>query len=174
MRPPLTTSVTTNFVTAGFARGDIVRLNAETGGPAINNGADLVDLNLTTGVLLLAPVSGGTLVGFASGQTIGVSAAKKLIMGTLPSSSFSLEHWYGDVGRSELFLGNKVSSLSLNLPSSGYVQMQASITGQDCAFAGAQAFATPTVVTTTNGVTSSGGLARLIHRHSRDSLAGVA
>lgn len=149
-------SASSTWITAGFAVGDLVRLSGLTGGPVGDNALNARITTLTQTSMILTQIR-GTLVGYSTGQTLAIACpAKKLIMG-LGVSSFSLEHWFADVGRSELFLGGKCSQISLNIPASGFVQMQASIIAQNRVDATTQAFASPTAATTSNGVTSNGG-----------------
>ena len=150
-------SASSTFITAGFAVGDVVRLTGLTGASVADNGVDMRITTLTQTSMVLTQIR-GTLVGYASGQTLGIAVpGKKLTMGTSQGASFSLEHWYADVGKSELFLGCKVSQISINVPASGFVQMQASITAQQRVDATSQALTGPTGVTTSNSLTANGG-----------------
>ncbi|MGI4796926.1 MAG: phage tail tube protein [Janthinobacterium lividum] len=119
-----------NF-TGFFRLGDIVRL---TGAAAsADNGANFRIVALSPSTMSLSPLTAQPQ-GFSSGAPGEVFSlpGKKLFIpatGQL-DQSFSFEHFYSDIGLSELFVGCKPTQISLNFPASGFVTMQAGLTGQ--------------------------------------------
>lgn len=150
-------SASANF-SSRFKAGDIVRPSGLTGAAVADNGDDCRVIALTGSTLTLSPPVSG--VAWVSGQTDTFTLpGKKLI---IPGSgqtnkSFSVEHWYGDIGQSELFVGCKVTQLSINVPASGFVTMQASITGVNMLSTNTQVFPGAAAQTTTTGLTATGG-----------------
>jgi hypothetical protein len=69
----------------------------------------------------------------------------------------TIEHWYSDIGVSELFTGCVVNQISLNIPATGFVTFQASLIGQQMVRATSQVYSTPASPSTNTGLTSVGG-----------------
>lgn len=141
-----------------FKLGDILRPGGLTGAASADNGDDLRVIGITPTVISLQPVS--TPIAWATGQTDSFSLpGKKLIIpatGQL-DQSFSLEHWYSDIGQSEVFVGCKVTQISLNVPASGFATIQASVTGRDQLAFGASQFPAAAAATNTTGLTATTG-----------------
>ena len=154
----LTSASLFNFSTA-FKLGDMVRVTGLTSTYSTENGEDFRVIAVAPTTATLAKPFAFTA--WASGQNETVAmTGKKLITpatGQL-DRSFSLEHWYSDVSKSELFTGCKVTQVSLNVPASGFVTFQASITGQNALESGTQVYASAAAATSTTGLTAVSGL----------------
>ena len=149
-----------NFLTSGFKVGDIVRLSGDTSPATADSGVNL----LTTGVSanLLTFAYEPSMVGFTTGQTIGVAVyGKKLLIPSLLTAqnvgSLTFEHWYSDVGVSEVSTGCRVTSMALNVPPAGFATFQSQILGQSFSYSNTQLLpnaapeSTNTLLTATNG-----------------------
>ena len=151
------TSGTANFASR-FKIGDVLRVNGLTGAAAANNFDDCrVVFVSATQIALGPPVSG---VAWTSGQTDTFALpGKKLIIPNAgqTNKSYSFEHWYSDTGRSELFLGCKIVQMAINVPASGFVTIQASVSGRDMQETGTQQYPTAAAQTTTTGLTATTG-----------------
>ncbi len=151
------TSASGNFSTR-FKNGDVIRPSGLTGGAAVDNLDDsrVIAVSPNSMTLSVPPASAG----WVSGQTDTFSLpGKKLIIPATgqANKSFSIEHWYSDVGESELFLGCKVTQISINIPASGFVTIQASITGRDMQKTNTQVFPAAAPLTTSTGLTATTG-----------------
>lgn len=153
------TSASTTF-TNKLHTGDVVRLTGLTGGPAIENSADMRVVAMTANSLTLAPPTGLTPGVWASGQTDTISfIGKKLIIPATAQQdkSFTLEHWYSDIGVSEVFTGCKVTSIGINIPANQFATIQASITGQNGVTGASQLFTGAAAASTATGLTAVTG-----------------
>jgi hypothetical protein len=148
-----------SFLTAGFKKGDVIRLSGLTGGPASDNGQNLRIVALSQNQLNCAPPP-GTFTTFSSGQTDSITVVgKKLITPVTGQSdqSFTIEHWYADTGTSELFLGCKFTQVAFNVQASGFIQFTAQITGLQQITSGVQVYPSATAPSTTTSLTATGG-----------------
>ena len=147
-----------NFLTDGFKVGDIIRLAGNTGADATDSGNNARVTSVTATAMNLQFL--GAPVAYASGQSVTISTPGKKCF--IPATgqainSVSIEHWYGDVGVSELFLGVMVNQISINIPAAGFVTFQASMIGQSMTVGSAQVYGSPTAPTTTTSLTAVGG-----------------
>ena len=149
-------SGTAGWQTSGIKFGDIVRVAAGT-----NAGINFRVVNFPSASQISLLAIGGVPQAFgvaASFQLVGVG--KKLIIPQGPlqvDRSFSLEHWYSDVGQSELYTGIKPSQIALNIPASGFVTAQFSFTGQNAVTGNTQTYPGATGVSTGTSLTATSG-----------------
>jgi hypothetical protein len=154
-----------DFLTGGIKRGDVVRLTAGsfTAGNLNNN---LLVLAVTASVLTVRPLNGSTLTAEGPIATATVSVpGKKTYAPTTghTNKSYSIEHWFSDIAKSEVYSGCYATDLNLQLPATGLATIDIGIMGQGVTVAGAQYFTTPTAATTTgllaavNGVVAISG-----------------
>lgn len=150
-------SSSANF-SSHFTLGDVVQISGLTGPAAADNYQDCRVVGYTPTGLALAPPSSAIAWGTGQVETIGLTGKKLFMPATGQSDkSFSLEHWYSDIGQSELFVGCKVTQLSLNIPASGFVTLQASVTGRDMISTAVQALPLAAPQTITTGLTATSG-----------------
>jgi hypothetical protein len=162
-----------SWLTDGLKVGDVVRfsvgaLNASN----INKNVMITDIASATSMTVL-PLNGSAMVaeGPITGCTITVVGKKTYV----PSSghtdkSFAIEHWYSDLGQSELFLGCKLAQASIDLPPTGLATINWDVRGQDMADTQAkrggvatntQYFTSPTAATTSGSLAAVNGVVRL-------------
>lgn len=162
-----------SWLTDGIKVGDVVRLSVGTLNAAnINKNLIVTDIASAT-ALTVIPLNGVALVaeGPVTGCTITVVGKKTFIPTTgHTDKSVAIEHWYSDIAQSELFLGNKIDKISMDLPPTGIATVSMDFMGQDLADTAtkrggiattAQYFTTPTAVTTTGVLASVNGLLRV-------------
>jgi hypothetical protein len=145
------------FLASGLKLGDVITFAGFAGGYIANNNVNcriwaMSDTAISVNETLVVVSSA------VSGVTIS-QAGKKLLM---PASgqvfrSFSLEHWFADVGISECFVGCRISQISLNIPSTGLVTFSATITGQDMVAGSSQVYGSPAGPTTDNSLAAVSG-----------------
>ncbi|MGQ5524255.1 phage tail tube protein [Chitinimonas sp. PSY-7] len=120
-----------SFLADGLKIGDVVRLT-EGGFKAANLNKNLLVIGLTPLAATVTPLNGAALV--AEGP---IASATLVIVGKktyTPASghtdkSFAIEHWYADLGQSELYTGLKVSSLDISLPPTGMATLDIGFMG---------------------------------------------
>ena len=161
-----------NFLTDGFKVGDGIRLSVGALNVAnINKNLFIVSLTATVATVITMNGSALAAEGPVTGCTIAVQGKKTFI----PTSGhtdkdFAIEHWYADLGQSELFLGCKIDKLGLALPPSGMATIEMDVMGQDLAETAAkrggiattaQYFTTPTAITSTGAMAAVNGVCRI-------------
>ncbi len=154
---------TGSFLTDKFKVGDIVRLSVGALNAA-NINRNLLIVSLTATDATVMPLNGGTLVaeGPITGCTVSVPGKKTWIpQAGHTDKSFAIEHWYSDIGQSELFTGCKASKLSMALPPTGMATIDMDVIGQNMTPAAAQYFSAPTAQTTTGVLAAVNGVCRI-------------
>ena len=139
----------------GLKVGDVFEWVGLTGGPAANNGINMRLSGVTDTALTIMPMPG--TVGFTSGQTESIAVVGKKLV--IPQSgqvqrSFSVEEWHADTGESRLWLGNRITQMTLSIPASGYVSMQAHFLGSSLVRSSSPVYASPGAVTQTGPLSS--------------------
>jgi hypothetical protein len=150
-----------SFLTDGFRIGDVVRQTGwTTTGTANNN----VNYRITALSALVMTVS-GVVVSKAEGDAVTTVTPGSKLMAPLSgqtNDSFTIEHWFSDVSRSEVYSGCRVSQVDLKMPATGIATIDFAFMGQDRQPAGSSAyFTTPTAATTTTVLTAVNGLVRV-------------
>lgn len=162
-----------SWLTDGVKNGDIIRLTTGTLNAAnINKNLLVADVTSAT-VISVIPLNGSAMV--AEGPVTGCGVTwpgKKTYVPTTghTDKSVSFEHWYSDLGQSELFLGCKIDKIGLQLPPTGMATVNFDVLGLDLADTAtkrggvattAQYFTNPTAVSTTGVLASVNGLLRV-------------
>ena len=147
------------FLTAGLKVGDVVRWTGFS--PTTNNSNNFWITALTatnmTGVFL----NGNAVSADAAGDSVTCTVVGKKSLSPLTghtSDYFSVEEWYADLARSELFGDLKVSQIAVGLPATGNATAGIDLVGLNRALASAQVLTTPTAETTTGIMTSVNGV----------------
>ncbi|HEY0838176.1 MAG TPA: phage tail tube protein [Azospirillum sp.] len=148
-----------SWLADGFKVGDIVRAAGSV--TAANNARNLRVTAITAADLTVAE----TLTNVGSGET-GVTIAvpgKKLWVPTSGHTrdSFTIEHWYSDIGKSEQFLGCVPTSANLQLPATGIATIQSAWMGKDMQTGDAAYFGSPADASTTGLTAAVNGSLRL-------------
>lgn len=161
-----------NFLTSAWKVGRVLRLSVG-GLNALNLNKNLLIVGLTATVATVIVVNGSAL--FAEGPISGCTVTEIGKSTWIPTSGhtdkdFGYEHWYSDLGQSELFLGCKVDKIGLNLPPTGMATIDFDIMGQDLAETSAkrggvaptaQYFTAPTAITSTGVMAAVNGVLRV-------------
>ena len=148
-----------DFITGGLKIGDVIRITAgSVNANNLNKNAMIVALTTTVATVYVLNGLTMTAEGPIASCTVSVVGKKAMV----PTSghtdtSFSIEHWFGDVSRSEVFSGCKVNTMGVQLPPSGIATVEFGFMGKDVTAAGAQYFTTPTAATTSGVVAAVNG-----------------
>lgn len=165
-----------SWLSDGYKVGMIVRLSVGSlNASNINKNLLILAIGSAT-VMTVTPLNGSAMVAEGPIATTTITATGKVTY--VPSTghtdkSFAFEHWYSDLGQSELFLGCKIAKLGLALPPTGLATINLDVMGQDYADTTAkrtavaltsQYFTSPTAATTSgigaavNGKIAAGGV----------------
>lgn len=120
-----------DFTASDLKVGMVVRL---TGANTANNGKNLLIVAMTTTVLSVIVLNGGTLVNDLAATPVSITAPGKSTY--IPSTghtdvSYTVEEWYNDIGQSEVTTGNKVNTVGISLPATGLVTADFAFMGKD-------------------------------------------
>ncbi len=150
-----------SFLTDGVKIGNVVRLTAGTFNTA-NLNTNLFVVALTATVATVLVVNGGTLVaeGPITGATLTLPGKKTYVPITGHTDpSFAIEQRFADIGQYELFVGNKVSTIALQMPATGMIGIDIGFMGQQRYQGGSSPyFTTPTAAGATGVLASSSGV----------------
>ena len=149
-----------SFLTDGFKLGDVVRCTgwATTGVP--NNTHNFWVTGLTALVMTGQFLDGVAMGAKAAGDSVTISQAGRKTFTPITgqtNDSYSIEHFFSDIGQSEVFTGCRVSQLDIKLPATGMAGMDIAIMGQNVTATQTQYFTTPLVVTTGATLTAVNG-----------------
>jgi hypothetical protein len=169
--PPGTfTRAAGDFLADGFRIGDVIRWSGWTSGGTANNARNyritaLSATVMTVGTTLTGAVGQPEAVAAkASGDSVTATVVGKRSF--TPSTghtndSFAIEHYHADLTLSELFLGCRVNTCELGLPSTGPATCSFGMLGRSMTPAGAQYFVTPTAAPSTGMAVAVSGLVRV-------------
>jgi hypothetical protein len=157
-----------SFLTSGLKIGQVVRLTAGTFNAA-NLNKNLFIVGLTALEATVIVLNGSALVaeGPIATATITVPGKTTYIPTTgHTDKSFSIEEWYSDIARSEVFSGCKFTKASVQLPPSGMATLGLDVAGKDHGqtpgstryFTSPTALSSSGVVAAVNGVLRVGGV----------------
>lgn len=155
------TRSTGSYLTDGFKIGDVVRWTgwATTGVP--NNNANMLIIALTALVMTVTRFDTTVIGPKAAGDSVTVAVVGKKTMAPLTGHTndyFSVEEWYSDVSKSELFVDTKVSQIDIALPATGNATCNMAFLGLSRTKGVAQVLTSPTAVTSTAIMHASNGV----------------
>ena len=146
-----------SFITEGFFVGNVIRLTGAGLNPK-NVGNNIVIMSVTATKIVGMTLAKNTLVPEGPITAVSLSVVGKQTFAPLTghtSDSFTFEEWYADVQQSEVYTGNKVGSVALQLPTSGYVTADFSFLGKDLEKADQTEFFTTPIAANNEGLTVS-------------------
>lgn len=158
--PAKFTRASGSWVTDGFRVGDTVRWSGWTTTGAANNATNYIITALTA---LEMSVS-GTVAAKTSGDNVTVTRVGKKVIAPVSDpadTSFSIEHWFGDLGKSELYVGLKTTQVALNIPGSGLVTMSANVLGRELIRGNANVYSSAGAANTEDGFAAATGLLQI-------------
>jgi hypothetical protein len=160
-----------SFITDGIRIGDVLRMTGWTTTATALNARNLWVTGINTagtilsGVLLdenpgLANVDAFPTKASETGAVILTVQGKKVIAPTSGhvNDSYRIEHWFSDIGQSEVFGGCRLSSMDVNLPATGFAEVTFGVMGLDMS-TGSSAYYTGTMTSSaSNGLTAVNGM----------------
>lgn len=165
-----------SWLSDGYKVGMVIRLSVGSlNASNINKNLLILAIGSAT-QMTVTPLNGSAMV--AEGPITGCTVTATGKVTYVPTTShtdksFAFEHWYSDLGQSELFLGCKIAKIGLALPPTGISTISMDVMGQDFADTTAkrgavaltsQYFTSPTAATTSgvmaavNGKIAGGGV----------------
>jgi hypothetical protein len=145
------TASTGSFITAGLRVGDVFTVTGLTG----NTGRKFRVLSLTATVITVSTVGGPITVTAQATWSIIVQG-RKLVTGVV-QRSFTIEHRYPDITRSEIFTGCRVADGQFGLPPTGMATVNFGMQGVNVLSQAGTGFASPTAAGTQGILAAVGG-----------------
>ncbi len=151
------TRSTGSWITDGVTVGNVVALTG-AGLNAANVGNNLLVVGLTATIATVVVLSSTTLV--AEGPIASVTATVRGKVTYAPltghtDDSYTVEEWYSDIAQSEVYVGNKVGAVAVQLPTSGLVTTDITFQGRDRSIKGTSAYHTTPTAAGTTGIFAS-------------------
>lgn len=150
---------TGSWITDGAKLFDVGSLTAGAFNAA-NLNKNFMIVGITATVLTVIPLNGVAMVaeGPIASATYTPTGKKTYMPANAQTDvSFSIEHFFSDIGQSELFTGCKISGFDVTIPPSGLASAQFSFIGQDLTTAQAQYFTAPGALNNTGVVAAVTG-----------------
>lgn len=149
-----------SFLTDGWKVGMVVRVTDGTGATANNLNKNLLITSLVAGTATVIPGGNGTLT--AEGPIASCTMAPTGKITYVPASghtndSYTIEHWFSDIGQSEYFTGCKIAGLDFSLPPSGIAELSVAVLGKDQERGTAAYFNSPAAESTVGALTAVSG-----------------
>ena len=160
-----------SFLTDGFKIGDVVRPEgfATTGIP--NNTHNMIITALNAVVMTVQTLDKVAIGPKAAGDNVTIATIGKKAW--MPETNqtrdyYTIEHWFGDIGQSELFVDQVFTGFTVNLPPTGMATVEFPVMGLDMTTAQAQYFLAPASPSKTGILAAVNGLLLV-----QGSVAGV-
>jgi len=150
------------FLTAGLKVGDIGRWTGFAGGGATaNNAKNFLITALTAGDMTGVFLDGSAVVADTAGDSVTFTVVGKKSIAPLTSHTndyFTVEEWYSDLTKSELFTDCKVNQIDVGLPATGNATFSADLLGLGRTLGTAEVCTSPSAETTTPIMTAANGI----------------
>lgn len=158
--PYTITRSTGDFLTGGIKAGDVVRITAGTYTGTARD-INLLVVSLTATVLTVVALNGSALTAQSSVASSTLTVVGKKCSPPLTSHTntyLTIEEWYADLSKSELFTDVKVGSAEIALPSTGNATANFALMGLGRTLGTSQVLTTPTAETTSSVLTAVNGV----------------
>ena len=149
------------LLTAGFKVGMVVRFTGFTAGGVNNNSKNFWITALTAGNMTGVFLDGTAVAAKTAGDSITITPVGKVSKAPLTSHTedyFTIEEFYSDLTKSEVFGDLKVSQIGISLPATGNAGVTFDFVGLSRSRSGAQVLTTPTAETTTEPMAAFNGV----------------
>jgi uncharacterized protein (UPF0333 family) len=149
-----------SFLADGLKVGSVFRATGFTNAP--NNATNFMITTLTASDITVIQLNGPIgIVTEVAGQSVTLTEVGKKAM--IPRSNFAdtyftFEHFFSDIGQSEVFSDCKVSQLDLSLPATGMSTIKAAIMGLNYQSSDSAYFTAPTPETSSGALCAVNGV----------------
>ena len=146
------TRSTGSWITNGVRVGMLVQF---TGATHPENNTNNVLVIGVSALVLTVQVLSDTMLVAESAATLAVAQPGKQTWAPLTGhtdDSYTFEEWYADIAQSEVYTGNKVGSVAMQLPSTGLVTCDITFMGKNLQQDGAVAYFTTPTAANTEGI----------------------
>ncbi|CAB4194521.1 hypothetical protein UFOVP1254_101 [uncultured Caudovirales phage] len=154
-----------DYLAGGVKIGDVVRITAGTYANAVNRDNNILVTGVTALVLTGVTLNGSLLIAEGPIATSTVTVVGKKTIAPLTAHTdilFTIEEWYADLSKSELFPDLRIGSVDIGLPASGNATVKLASQGLGVRTNGiAQVLTSPAAATTSPVLTSVRGLLRV-------------
>lgn len=151
-----------DFLAGGLKIGDVIRITAGTYANAVNRDNNIVITGLTATVITGITLNGSTLIaeGPIATSTITVIGKKSLVpLSGHTDTLFTIEEWYADISKSEVFPDIRIGQADIGLPASGNATIKLTSQGLGVRTSNAtQQMTSPASATTSPVLTSVRGI----------------
>lgn len=150
-----------SYLTDGFKIGDVIRWTGWATTGASNNSVNMLIIALTATVMTVTRFDTTAIGAKASGDSVTATVVGKKTLAPLTGHTndyFTIEEWYSDLTKSELFTDCKITKIDVGLPASGNSTFAAQLAGLARTKGTAQVLTSPTAATSTPVVTGANGL----------------
>ena len=151
-----------DFLTGGIKIGDVVRITAGTYANPVNRDNNCVVTGVTATVLTVVTLNGTTLLaeGPIATSTITVVGKKAIVpMSGHTDTLFTVEEWYADISKSEVYPDIRIGQMDIGLPASGNATIKLTAAGLGVRTSGVvQAMTSPAAATTSPVLTAVRGV----------------
>jgi hypothetical protein len=151
-----------SFLTDGIKQGDVVRITAGSYVNAVNLNNNFIVIGVASLVINFVPLNNSVPVaeGPVTASTLTVVGKKSMPPMTGQTDTlFTLEEWYPDLGKSELFPDLRIGQADIGLPASGNATVKLTAMGLGvCTGGTAQVLTTPAAATSSPVLTAVRGL----------------
>ena len=146
------TRSTGSWITGGVRVGMLVQF---TGATKPENNTNNVLVIGVSALVLTVQVLSDTMLVAESAATLAVAQPGKQTWAPLTGhtdDSYTFEEWYADIAQSEVYTGNKVGSVAMQLPSTGLVTCDITFMGKNLQQDGTVAYFTTPAAANTEGI----------------------
>lgn len=146
------TRSTGSWITNGVRVGMLVRF---TGATKPENNTNNVLVIGVSALVLTVQVLSDTMLVAETAATLAVAQPGKQTWAPLTGhtdDSYTFEEWYADIAQSEVYTGNKVGSVAMQLPSTGLVTCDITFMGKNLQQDGTVAYFTTPTAANTEGI----------------------
>jgi hypothetical protein len=149
------------LLAAGFKRHDVFRISGAGAPNAAINTVNLRINTLTDTVITSRDIS--KIIGLTAGSLAGITVSvvgRKISMPPIGAlyKSYSIEHYFSDIGQSELFVGCKFGQTAIALPATGLVTFSSQVIGMNMIQSLTQQLTSPAPTTTSTSLAAVNGL----------------
>lgn len=127
------TRATGSWIASGIKAGDVVRFTGFTAPALANNNKNFIVVAVTALDLTVVSLDKTPLVAATGATVTAVVQGKKTFIPTSghTDDSYTFEEWYSDIAQSEVYTGNKVNTVGIQIPATGMATVDFAFMGKD-------------------------------------------